>query len=138
MQHHPLNADGYRRQYAITADDPANLPFAFKDLALIHGLKSRTDLNNKLVEAHGRIKKGTHNREGATVLSSNEEIWIPRSNLQQIFTQGMLEKACATHDVSENERVLGEALLLSEKNRRAEVLEDFKRSGGGVYNAARA
>jgi len=124
-----------RRQFAITADDPRDLPLAWRDLVLVHGLERRTDLNNRLGEAHGRVKKGTQDREGVTMLVGQEEVWVRRSNLKSLRTPQILQEACAEHGVADAERLDGFLQLGVEASRMQEVVDSYKRTVGGVYSA---
>ena len=124
-----------KRQFAITADDPRNLPLAWRDLVLVYGLERRTDLNNRLAEAHGRVKKGTQDREGITMLTGQEEVWIRRSNLKSLRTTKLLEEACLEHGVSDGERLDGYLQLGVEASRMKEVVESYKQNVAGASAA---
>lgn len=117
-----------KRQFAVTADDPRNLPLAWRDLVLVHGLERRADLNDRLGEAHGRVKKGTRDREGVTMLTGQEEVWVRRANLKSLRTTKLLEEACLAHGVSDAERLDGYLQLGVEASRMQEVVESYKRN----------
>ena len=123
-----------KRQYAITADDPKNLPFAFHDIVRVHGLETRTDLNNRLGEAHGRIKKGTQDREGITMLTGAEKVWIRRRNLQQLRTPEIIKEVCAEMNVDDEEKQDALIQMGVERLCRKKVVDDAGRAIGGVYN----
>lgn len=123
-----------KRQYAITADDPANLPMAWRDLVRVHGLERRTDLNNRIAEAHGRVKKGTQDREGITMLLGGEEVWIRRRNLQSLRTRELLEAACKEHGVDDAELQDGLLQMGVEACRKKEVVDEYGRIVGGLYS----
>jgi len=129
--------EAMKRQYAITADDPANLPMAWRDLVRVHGLERRVDLNNRLAEAHGRVKKGTQDREGITMLLGAEQVWIRRRNLQPLRTRELLEKACGEHGVDDAERQDGLLQLGVEEARTKDVIDEYGRTVGGVYSTTK-
>lgn len=128
-----MDTSGLRRQFAITADDPANLPLAYRDVVRVHGLERRADLNNRLAEAHGRVKKQTQDREGITMLLGGESVWIRRRNLQSLRTPAILNQACDEHGVADAER--HDALLQMgvEKDRVKNVVNEYGDIVGGVY-----
>ena len=128
-----MDASQLRRVHAITADDPANLPLAYHDVVRVHGLERRTDLNNRLAEAHGRVRKQTQDREGITMLLGGESVWIRRRNLQSLRTPAILNQACDEHGVADAER--RDALLQMgvERRRIDAVVDDYGATVGGVY-----
>lgn len=100
------NVPGHRK-FVTTADDPANLPFGWNDLLVVHGLNRRDDLNRRLATAHGRVKKKTNDLEGLTMIDGGEEIWCRRRNLSLVNATVILKRVCDEHGVSETERAKG-------------------------------
>lgn len=90
------------KQYVLHFDDPKDIPFAWQDLVRLHGLEKRADLNNLLGQAHGRVKKGTR-REGVTILSTGEEVWVLRSKAEQIRTLAQLDEVRVAHALDNDE-----------------------------------
>ena len=97
-------------------DAQDRLIMGYNDLVLVHGLERRSDLNNRLAKAHGRVKKGTEDREGVTMLElhaetsekeKGEELWCRRANLRLVHGVDLLNRACDECGVSDAEREKG-------------------------------
>jgi hypothetical protein len=115
------------RQFVIEADDPKDLPMGYKDLVLIHGLNRRSDLNSRFAEVHGRVKKGTQNLEGITVLTSGEECWIKRSNLLLLGRSfEFMKQVCDKYSVKWTEYQAGATFLEVESDRLKIIMDDYK------------
>lgn len=112
---------------ALKPDASGALPFGWGDVLLVDGLVHRTDLNRRLAEAHGRVKRGeTPAREGITMLLDGEEVWARRANLRLVVpTAGStrdlerrvarLRAECDAHGVADAEVERAVRLLNGER-----------------------
>ena len=100
MKEKKRDAPGFR-QFVKTADNHANLPFAWQDLLLAHGLERRSDLNNRFATAHGRNRNG---REAIDLNLGGENVWCPKDNLLLVQHVALLKESSVKYDVSVEER----------------------------------
>lgn len=115
------------RQYVIEADNPNDLPFGFKDLVLVQGLCRRDDLNSCFAEVHGRVKKGTGDLEGITMLTSGEECWIKRSSLLLIGRSfEYMKEVCEKYTIRWTEYQAGAFFLEVESERLSVIMDEYK------------
>lgn len=121
-----------RREAA--ADAPTDAPLAWRELVRVHGLARRTDLNNRIAEAHGRVKANAADREGVTMLLGAERVWIRRRNLQSLPTAALLHAACDAHGVDDAERHDAVLQLGVEAHRVNKVLDENGHAVGGLYS----
>jgi hypothetical protein len=115
------------RQFVIEADNARDLPMGYKDLVLIQGLKRRSDLNNRFAEVHGRVRKGTQDVEGITMLTSREEFWIKRSSLLLLGRSfEFMKQACEEHGVKWTEYQAGAAFLEVQSETMNEIVAAYQ------------
>ena len=112
---------------AVKPDASGALPFGWGDILLVDGLRRRTDLNRRLAEAHGRVKRGeTPAREGITMLLDGEEVWARRTDLRLVVPSAgsaedlerrvaRLRSECDAHGVSDVEVERAVRLLNGER-----------------------
>ena len=100
----------------IFPDADGYLPQAHGDLLLVHGLKRRTDLNNRFAKAHGRSKKDDRDRESVAMLlvmpgEEEEKVWLHRDNFLWMKSIEQVKRECFDRNVSPFEKLRALAYL---------------------------
>ena len=109
---------------------------SWRDLVLVTNLETRNDLNGLLGEAHGRVKKGTQDREGVTILSTQEQVWVKRCKLELLRDDAMLEAAVEAHGLTHAERARGRKLMGWARMERKDIVAEWQQRQKCGYHAA--
>ena len=83
--------------HVVTASSPENMPQAYGDLVLLHGLGNQK-FNNRFAKALGKQNRPIKDREAVTMLLYDlKSVWIRKSNLIWVEDVAMLDEIAKQH-----------------------------------------